>query len=121
MFSGSLRVNLDPFGTVTDDRLWQVIEQCHLKDFVSASLEGLNHECGENGQNLRLVRVQNLSRPPLSRPPSPSSLSPSLSPLYFHLSYLSLPPSLPVFLPLTPLFPFLDRTSRRYNGVGNLV
>ena len=60
MFSGSLRDNLDPFGTVTDDRLWQVIEQCHLKDFVSESPEGLTHECGENGQNLRLVAMDTI-------------------------------------------------------------
>jgi len=53
LFSGSLRMNLDPFSTHTDEELWQAIEHAHLKDFVSSLPEGLQHECAEGGENLR--------------------------------------------------------------------
>lgn len=34
LFSGTLRMNLDPFETYTDDELWRALEHAHLKPFV---------------------------------------------------------------------------------------
>ena len=53
LFSGSVRENLDPFSKSTDDRLWTVLEQCQLKEFVQDQDGELSAECGEGGENLR--------------------------------------------------------------------
>ena len=55
MFSGTLRMNLDPFDKVSDAQIWQALEHAHLKTFVSGLPTQLQHECGEGGQNLRYV------------------------------------------------------------------
>jgi len=34
IFSGSIKRNLDPFGTKTDEELWQVLEEVNLKHYV---------------------------------------------------------------------------------------
>lgn len=36
LFSGTLRSNLDPFGTRTDQQLWEVLERVHLRKYVAA-------------------------------------------------------------------------------------
>ena len=53
LFSGSLRMNLDPFDRFTDEEIWGSLTSAHLKDFVAGLAAGLNYECGEGGQNLR--------------------------------------------------------------------
>ena len=53
IFAGSLRMNLDPFGQYSDDQVWEALKHAHLYDFVSGLKEGLDHECGEGGENLR--------------------------------------------------------------------
>ena len=53
VFSGSLRFNIDPLGGSTDQQLWAVLELAHLKTFVELLPEGLEYECGENGESLR--------------------------------------------------------------------
>ena len=55
MFSGSLRMNLDPFEKHSDEELWQALEHAHLKNFVQGLTAGLQYECTEGGENLRLV------------------------------------------------------------------
>lgn len=55
LFSGSLRMNLDPFDTYTDEEVWSSLELAHLKDFVSKLPDKLNHECSEGGENLRYL------------------------------------------------------------------
>lgn len=55
MFSGSLRMNLDPFSQYSDEEVWTSLELAHLKNFVSALPDKLNHECTEGGENLRWV------------------------------------------------------------------
>jgi len=55
LFSGTLRMNLDPFDQHTDDNVWQALEHAHLKSFVSTLPTGLSHECTEGGENLRYV------------------------------------------------------------------
>ncbi|XP_041373545.1 multidrug resistance-associated protein 1-like isoform X2 [Gigantopelta aegis] len=58
LFSGSLRVNLDPLGERGDDELWDALEHCHLKTFVSELPTQLDYECGEGGQNLSVGQRQ---------------------------------------------------------------
>lgn len=53
MFCGSLRLNLDPFNEYTDEQIRSALEHSHLSKFVSGLKNGLKHECGEGGQNLR--------------------------------------------------------------------
>ncbi|KAK2097794.1 Multidrug resistance-associated protein 1 [Saguinus oedipus] len=53
LFSGSLRMNLDPFSQYSDEEVWTSLELAHLKDFVSALPDKGDHECAEGGENLR--------------------------------------------------------------------
>uniref|UniRef100_A0A4W5L606 ABC-type glutathione-S-conjugate transporter n=1 Tax=Hucho hucho TaxID=62062 RepID=A0A4W5L606_9TELE len=58
LFSGSLRMNLDPFDTYTDEEIWSSLELAHLKNFVSNLPDKLNYECSEGGENLSLGQRQ---------------------------------------------------------------
>ncbi|XP_052851273.1 multidrug resistance-associated protein 1 isoform X12 [Drosophila gunungcola] len=58
LFSGSLRVNLDPFEIKTDDEIWKALELSHLKSFVKSLAAGLNHEIAEGGENLSVGQRQ---------------------------------------------------------------
>nr|XP_036847848.1 multidrug resistance-associated protein 1 isoform X4 [Manis javanica] len=58
LFSGSLRMNLDPFSQYSDEEVWTSLELAHLKDFVSALPDKLNHECTEGGENLSVGQRQ---------------------------------------------------------------
>jgi len=55
LFSGSMRMNLDPFQTHTDTQVWKALEHAHLKQFVVQLPEQLSHDCAEGGENLRQV------------------------------------------------------------------
>lgn len=46
-------MNLDPFSQYSDEEVWTSLALAHLKDFVSALPDTLNHECAEGGENLR--------------------------------------------------------------------
>ncbi|XP_067942735.1 ATP-binding cassette sub-family C member 2-like [Watersipora subatra] len=58
LFSGSVRDNLDPFAESSDEKLWNVLEQCELKSFISEQPKQLSAECGEGGQNLSVGQRQ---------------------------------------------------------------
>lgn len=58
LFSGSLRMNLDPFSQYSDEEVWTSLELAHLKGFVSALPDKLNHECAEGGENLSVGQRQ---------------------------------------------------------------
>ncbi|KAK2178694.1 hypothetical protein NP493_533g01002 [Ridgeia piscesae] len=58
LFSGSLRMNLDPFDRHLDIELWEALEHAHLKAFVESLPARLDHECGEGGQNLSVGQRQ---------------------------------------------------------------
>uniref|UniRef100_A0A8C5R5H5 Multidrug resistance-associated protein 1 n=1 Tax=Leptobrachium leishanense TaxID=445787 RepID=A0A8C5R5H5_9ANUR len=58
LFSGSLRMNLDPFEKYSDDEIWSALELAHLKNFVSGLPDKLNHECAEGGDNLSIGQRQ---------------------------------------------------------------
>lgn len=53
LFFGSLRMNLDPFESYSDEQVWHALESAHLKDFVVSLPEGLQHPVSEGGENLR--------------------------------------------------------------------
>lgn len=53
LFSGTLRMNLDPFNQYTDEKIWSALENAHFKSFISELNEGLEFDCREGGQNLR--------------------------------------------------------------------
>lgn len=55
LFSGSLRMNLDPFDKFSDDDIWRVLELSHLKEYVAGLQEKLQHEVAEGGENLRFA------------------------------------------------------------------
>lgn len=53
LFSGTLRMNLDPFDLQTEEEIWNSLKYAHLEEFVRSLPEGLSHQCGEGGVNLR--------------------------------------------------------------------
>ena len=55
IFSGTLRMNLDPFEQYNDNDLWMVLEKAHLKEFVQELDKKLLFECSEGGENLRYL------------------------------------------------------------------
>ncbi|XP_042357577.1 canalicular multispecific organic anion transporter 1 isoform X2 [Plectropomus leopardus] len=58
LFSGTLRMNLDPFDKFSDEEIWRVLELSHLKDYVTGLQEGLQHEVSEGGENLSVGQRQ---------------------------------------------------------------
>ncbi|XP_053189319.1 canalicular multispecific organic anion transporter 1 [Scomber japonicus] len=58
LFSGTLRMNLDPFDRFSDEEVWRVLELSHLKDYVTGLNEGLQHEVSEGGENLSIGQRQ---------------------------------------------------------------
>ena len=58
LFSGTLRMNLDPFESYSDGDLWGALESAHLVTFVSGLEKKLQHEIAEGGENLRWAQCQ---------------------------------------------------------------
>ncbi|MEQ2263349.1 Multidrug resistance-associated protein 1, partial [Xenotaenia resolanae] len=58
LFSGSLRMNLDPFDSYSDEEIWRALEFSHLKNFASGLPNKLSHECSEGGENLSVGQRQ---------------------------------------------------------------
>lgn len=58
LFSGTLRMNIDPFNTYSDDEVWSSLEHAHLKSFVKGTQLGLLYEIAENGENLSIGQRQ---------------------------------------------------------------
>ncbi|EGW14610.1 Canalicular multispecific organic anion transporter 1 [Cricetulus griseus] len=58
LFSGSLRMNLDPFNKYSDEEVWKALELAHLKSFVDGLQLGLYHEVTEGGDNLSIGQRQ---------------------------------------------------------------
>ncbi|GFN99334.1 multidrug resistance-associated protein 1 [Plakobranchus ocellatus] len=58
LFSGSLRMNLDPFDTYDDSTIWRALEHAHLKAFAESTPGQLQYQCGEGGQNLSVGQRQ---------------------------------------------------------------
>ncbi|XP_028844499.1 ATP-binding cassette sub-family C member 2 [Denticeps clupeoides] len=58
LFSGTLRMNLDPFEKFSDEDIWRALELSHLKEFASSLSDGLQHEVSEGGENLSVGQRQ---------------------------------------------------------------
>lgn len=58
LFSGHLRINLDPIGIHSDDEIWKALELAHLKEYATSLEAGLAHEVAEGGENLSVGQRQ---------------------------------------------------------------
>ncbi|XP_029953343.1 canalicular multispecific organic anion transporter 2 isoform X2 [Salarias fasciatus] len=58
LFSGTLRMNLDPFDRYSDEEVWKALEHSHLHRFVSNQPSKLELECSEGGENLSVGQRQ---------------------------------------------------------------
>eukprot|EP00079_Xenopus_tropicalis_P030383 XP_012826370.1 PREDICTED: multidrug resistance-associated protein 1-like [Xenopus tropicalis] len=58
LFSGTLRMNLDPFDNYSDNDIWVALQLAHLKVFASGLPEGLSYICTEGGENLSVGQRQ---------------------------------------------------------------
>ncbi|XP_054264333.1 ATP-binding cassette sub-family C member 3-like [Macrosteles quadrilineatus] len=58
LFSGSLRMNLDPFEKYSDSDIWRALEHAHLNDFARGLAAGLNHTITEGGDNVSVGQRQ---------------------------------------------------------------
>ncbi|KAG8135772.1 hypothetical protein E2320_008775 [Naja naja] len=58
LFSGNLRMNLDPFDQYSDEDIWHALELAHLKSYVQALPEGLSSPMSEGGENLSVGQRQ---------------------------------------------------------------
>ncbi|XP_078230310.1 ATP-binding cassette sub-family C member 3 isoform X3 [Callithrix jacchus] len=58
LFSGTLRMNLDPFGSYSEEDIWRALELSHLHEFVSSQPAGLDFQCSEGGENLSVGQRQ---------------------------------------------------------------
>jgi len=58
LFSGSLRMNVDPFNAYSDQSVWAALEHAHLKAFVQSLPAALHHQVSEGGENLSVGQRQ---------------------------------------------------------------
>uniref|UniRef100_A0A8C5PJK7 Canalicular multispecific organic anion transporter 1 n=1 Tax=Leptobrachium leishanense TaxID=445787 RepID=A0A8C5PJK7_9ANUR len=58
LFSGTLRMNLDPFNQYSDDEIWKALELAHLKPYVETLQEKLFYIVSEGGENLSVGQRQ---------------------------------------------------------------
>ncbi|KAI9034263.1 P-loop containing nucleoside triphosphate hydrolase protein [Hyaloraphidium curvatum] len=59
LFSGSLRMNLDPFNLYSDDEIWDVLDfASNLKESIKQHPQQLNMQVAENGENFSLGERQ---------------------------------------------------------------
>lgn len=58
LFSGTLRMNIDPFNAYSDEDVWRVLEHSHLKDYVKQQSAGLLSEISESGENMSMGQRQ---------------------------------------------------------------
>uniref|UniRef100_A0A1I7YAA3 ABC transporter domain-containing protein n=1 Tax=Steinernema glaseri TaxID=37863 RepID=A0A1I7YAA3_9BILA len=58
LFSGTLRMNLDPFEEYSDADLWKALKLAHLESFVDSLTDRLDHKISEGGENLSVGQRQ---------------------------------------------------------------
>ncbi|NXE20453.1 MRP6 protein, partial [Ardeotis kori] len=58
LFSGSLRMNLDPLNRYTDADIWTALELTQLKNFVADLPDQLEYQCTDQGENLSVGQKQ---------------------------------------------------------------
>ncbi|CAF4606534.1 unnamed protein product [Rotaria socialis] len=52
IFAGTVRFNIDPFGTYSDAAIWAALELVHMKGRINVLNDGLSHLLTEGGENL---------------------------------------------------------------------
>lgn len=52
LFSGTIRSNMDPFNSYSDEDIWAALEKCKMKQFVEEMTDGLESRVAEYGSNL---------------------------------------------------------------------
>ncbi|MQM07035.1 hypothetical protein Taro_039864 [Colocasia esculenta] len=57
LFEGSLRENLDPFGLISDSKIWETLEKCHVKEDIAAA-GGLDIRVKEAGTSFSVGQRQ---------------------------------------------------------------
>ncbi|NXH21247.1 MRP6 protein, partial [Bucco capensis] len=58
LFSGSLRMNLDPLNQYTDADIWTALELTQLKNFIADLPDQLEYKCTDQGENLSTGQKQ---------------------------------------------------------------
>eukprot|EP00526_Cylindrotheca_closterium_P003615 CAMPEP_0113627398 /NCGR_PEP_ID=MMETSP0017_2-20120614/14187_1 /TAXON_ID=2856 /ORGANISM="Cylindrotheca closterium" /LENGTH=1399 /DNA_ID=CAMNT_0000537647 /DNA_START=103 /DNA_END=4302 /DNA_ORIENTATION=+ /assembly_acc=CAM_ASM_000147 len=52
LFSGTIKINMDPFDEYTTEEIWKALEQCGMRDSVEEMPGQLEADVAEGGQNL---------------------------------------------------------------------
>lgn len=70
LLTGTLRVNIDPFGIYSDDDIWDILELVQMKSTISALPGGLECEIRNRGENFSDGQKQllNLARTLIRKP-----------------------------------------------------
>lgn len=79
LFSGSLRVNLDPLNQHSDADIWTALELTQLKNFIAALPDLLEYKCTDQGENLRYRICRNSGGAGPARGPREQAASASLT------------------------------------------
>ncbi|EFJ19393.1 hypothetical protein SELMODRAFT_111113 [Selaginella moellendorffii] len=58
LFEGSIRYNLDPLSTFSDDRIWEVLRKCELMTAVASKGAGLDSLVSGDGENWSMGQRQ---------------------------------------------------------------
>uniref|UniRef100_A0A0N5AB26 ABC transporter domain-containing protein n=1 Tax=Syphacia muris TaxID=451379 RepID=A0A0N5AB26_9BILA len=58
LFSGTLRMNLDPFEASSDAQIWEALKMAHLEPFIASLPDRLDHSITEGGENLSVGQRQ---------------------------------------------------------------
>ncbi|VVA93078.1 unnamed protein product [Arabis nemorensis] len=61
LFSGTVRLNIDPFSEHNDADLWEALQRAHIKDVIARTSFGLDTEVSEGGENFSVGQRQLLS------------------------------------------------------------
>ncbi|KAJ2589936.1 hypothetical protein IWW49_002254 [Coemansia sp. RSA 1797] len=58
LFAGTVRENLDPFNSYSDQNIWQALEHAHLADFIRTKDERLEFVVTQSGENFSVGQRQ---------------------------------------------------------------
>ncbi|KAJ2793598.1 hypothetical protein H4R20_006495, partial [Coemansia guatemalensis] len=58
LFAGTVRENLDPFGSYSDQDIWRALEQAHLADYIRTKDERLEFMVSQSGGNFSVGQRQ---------------------------------------------------------------
>ncbi|XP_052826959.1 ATP-binding cassette sub-family C member 5 [Octopus bimaculoides] len=58
LFIGTIRYNLDPFNNYTDEQIWSALENCYMKNAITALKNGLDSDVEEDGKNFSVGQRQ---------------------------------------------------------------